>query len=139
MLINEFFSYGRDSLVPYIETILNAVFKTGIFPENWSVGLLVPLYKKVSIRIPDNYRGITLLSALGKLFNRTLNNRLNEWAEKCGVYTEAQGEFRARHGTVDNIFILHSTISATINSMKTLYTAFIKFSQAFDYGIRDSL
>ena len=55
-------------------------------------------------------RGITLLSTLGKLFTRVINNRLSQWAEEYSVYIEAQAGFRSGMGTVDNIFVLHGLI-----------------------------
>ena len=54
----------------------------GYFPENWSEGFIVPIFKKGDINEVSNYRGITLLSTLGKLFTRILDNRLNKWAEE---------------------------------------------------------
>jgi hypothetical protein len=42
-------------------------------------------------------------------------------------------------GTVDNIFVLHGLISHMINNGKNLYCAFIDFSKAFDYVVRDNL
>ena len=51
---------------------------------------LSPLHKKGDRLNPDNYRGITLLSVLGKLFTRVLNNRLDKWAEDYKIYIEAQ-------------------------------------------------
>jgi hypothetical protein len=53
-----------------------------------------------------NYRGITRLSTLGKLFTRLLHNRLSNWAENNSVYVEAQAGFRAGLGTVDTLFAL---------------------------------
>ena len=65
------------------ETLLvlfNKLFDMGYFPETWSDGYVIPLHKKGSINDVNNYRGITLLSTLGKLFSRLINNRLSEWA-----------------------------------------------------------
>jgi len=62
---------------------------------------------------------------------------LNNWAEKYHVYIEAQAGFRGKMGTVDNIFVLHSAIMHLINNGKKLYTAFVDFTKAFDYLVRD--
>ena len=70
-------------------------------------GFVVPLHKTCSLNNANNYRGITLLSTIGKLFSRVLNNRLNSWADKYSVYIEAQAGFRSNMGTVDNMFVLH--------------------------------
>ena len=42
-------------------------------------------------------------------------------------------------GTNDNIFVLHSLITHIINSNKQLFCAFIDFSKAFDYVVRDNM
>ena len=65
----------------------------------------MPLHKKGDINKVENYRGITLLSTLGKLFSRILNNRLTDWAEEYHIYVEAQAGFRKNMGTIDNIFL----------------------------------
>ena len=88
---------------------------------------------------PENYRGVTLLSTLGKLFTKILNSRLTEWAENYGVYIEAQAGFRSKMGTTDNIFVLHGLITHLINEGKKLYCAFVDFRKAFDFVNRDIL
>ena len=138
-IINEFFKYGTDNLVSYVCKLFNAVFSSGYFPSKWSEGYIVPLHKKGSINEVENYRGITLLSVFGKLFSRVLNNRLSAWAEDYHIYIEAQAGFRKEMGTIDNIFILHGLIKHFINESKRLYVAFIDFTKAFDYVVRDSL
>ena len=50
----------------------------GNFPEKWSEGFIIPIFKKGDVNEVLNYRGITLLSTVGKLFTRILNNRLNK-------------------------------------------------------------
>ena len=49
----------------------------------------MPLHKKGSVENVENYRGITLLSVIGKLFTNILNTRLIDWAENYQVYVEA--------------------------------------------------
>ena len=57
------------------------MFDIGYFPEAWSEGFIVPLHKKGDLDDPNNYRGITLLSTIGKLFSKIINSRLNMWGE----------------------------------------------------------
>ncbi len=87
----------------------------------------------------ENYRGITLLSTLGKLFTRVINNRLTEWAEEYHIYVESQAGFRSGMGTTDNIFVLHNLITHILNKKGILYTAFVDFTKAFDFVVRDNL
>lgn len=126
-------------LVPTLCILFNKLFEIGFFPERWSEGYIIPLHKKGSQNDVENYRGITLLSTLGKLFTRVINNRLSEWAENYFILIEAQAGFRTGMGTVDNIFVLHGLISHILNHGKKLYCAFIDFSKAFDYVVRDNL
>ena len=136
-IINEFFIHGASILLPYLNKLFNLVFNQGYFPVCWSEGYIVPIYKKGSLNNVENYRGITLLSVLGKLFTRVLNNRLTEWAENYYVYIEAQAGFRSHMGTVDNIFVLHGLITHLINEGRKLYCGFIDFTKAFDFVSRD--
>ena len=138
-LINEFFINGTHVLCPTMLILFNKLFSMGYFPETWSDGYVIPLHKKGSINDVNNYRGITLLSTLGKLFTRLINNRLSDWAENYSVLIEAQAGFRPDMGTVDNIFVLHGLISHFLNRGKKLYCAFIDFTKAFDYVVREIL
>ena len=138
-LLNEFFVYGINILPKYLSKLFNAIYDSGHFPTCWTDGHIVPIHKKGSFNTVENYRGITLLSTLGKLFTRILNNRLTDWAENYQVYIESQAGFRSNMGTVDNIFTLHGLLTHVINQEKKLYCAFIDFTKAFDYINRDIL
>ena len=130
--------YGNKYLSPTPCNSFNKLFEIGYFPESLTEGYIIPLHKKRSINEAENYRGITLLSVLGKLFPRVLNNKLSEWAEHYFILIETQAGFRSNMNTVDNIFILHSLISHMINQGKKLYCAFIDFTKAFGYVVRDN-
>ena len=123
-----------------MHTLLIKVFDTGVFPDSCVDGFIVPLHKNENVGNVENYRGIALLSVIGKLFTSILNTRLNEWAEQYQVYVEAQSGFRKGMSTIDNIYVLHSLITHCINGKKKkLYSAFIDFKKAFDFVVRDIL
>ena len=72
------------------------------------IGKIIPLYKgKGDIKKAGNYRGITLLSCLGKLFTSMLNRRLTKFLEQNNVLHENQAGFRKGYGTVDHILYLN--------------------------------
>jgi hypothetical protein len=69
------------------------------------------IYKgKGDKRDPDNYRGISLLSTLSKVYTGVLTRRLKDWLERRGVISEWKVGFRKGRRMVDNIFILRTTI-----------------------------
>ena len=52
---------------------------------------------------------------------------------------EAQSGFRKHKGTIDNIFVLHGVIDHLLNENKKMYAAFIDFTKAFDYVVRENM
>ena len=93
--------------------------------------------KKLDVNNPDNYRGITLLSHMSKLFTSILNERLLSWGDLNSVVTDAQFGFKPGSGTRDAIFVLHSLISKTLMEKKRLYCCFVDYRKAFN-GIQQN-
>ena len=88
--------------------MFNLVLNSGIIPESWKIGSIIPIYKnKGDIKSPENYRPITLVSCIGKLFTAILNKRLTDFIESNSLLNCNQAGFRKKHSTVDNIFVLH--------------------------------
>ena len=99
----------------------------------------MPLHKKGSLDDVSSFRGITLLSTLGKLFTRILNSRLTSWAEEYYIYIETQAGFRAVMSTVDNVSVLHGIINHLLSKGEKLFCAFVDFTKAFAYVVRDAI
>ena len=77
-IINEFLKNSPKEMIRLICSYFNLILNTGTVPDTWTIGLIVPIYKnKGDIHDPDNYRGITLLSCIGKLFTMVINSRLS--------------------------------------------------------------
>ena len=94
-----------------IVRLFNVILYTGIFTEQWSVGILKPLYKNTGAKDnPNNYRGITILSCLCKLFSNCLNCRLPRFVEVNQTIGPEQAGFRSGFSTTDHMFALKSLI-----------------------------
>ena len=63
LVINEFIKCTLDKMCPRYVKLFNLIHKSGYIPEDWVIGIIVPIYKnKGSAVDPSNYRGISLLS-----------------------------------------------------------------------------
>ena len=98
-----------------------------------------PLFKKGDHEIPDNYRGISLLSICSKLYSYILNKRLTCWIDDNNLLSETQAGFRKTYSTTDHLFTLLVLIQQQLLCHKELYVAFIDFGKAFDTVIRTKL
>lgn len=105
------------------------VFASGYFPSAWSDAILVPVFKSGEVNDPSNYRGISLISSLGKLFTTT---RLLKWASNNDILTDAQFTFRNGYCTTDAIFSVYSFIQNTMCNGKRLYCCYVDYQRAFD-------
>ena len=131
-ILNEYLSTGRMYLIPILCKLFNNVLNTGIFPEIWVKSIIIPVFKKGDINDPKNYRGISLVSHIGKFFTTLINKRLLEWSDQNNILTDAQFGFRPGFGSTDAIFALHSLINSTLRKGKRLYCCFVDYSNAFD-------
>ena len=86
-----------------------------MYPISWTKGAIVPIYKKGDKSDPSNYRGITLINIVAKLFSLVLRNRINTWCENENIYRNEQFGFRNNSSTADCIFILHTIIQNVIS------------------------
>ena len=119
--------------------LFNKILKMGNFPEEWNYGLIKLIHKGNHIYDPNNYRGITLNSCLGKLFCTIRYNRLATIFELENIYCKEQGGFRKKHRTTDHIFILRKIIRQYTTQSKILYTCFVDFQKTFDSVWRKAL
>ena len=139
-ILNEHIKSTVNLLLPIYTQLFNTILDTGIFPESWALGDILPIYQnKGNMKLPENYRPITLLSCLGKLFAAVLNNRLSNYVEKYEIICHNQAGFRKGLSTIDNLFIIQSLIEISKSYKNKLFCAFVDFKQAFDNVWRDGL
>ena len=89
----------------------NMIIDAGNIPKSWLLVLSNLCTKnKGDPTLPENYRPITILSCMDKLFTAILNTRLNTFLEVNSILNETQCGFRASYSTSDNVFVIHALI-----------------------------
>ena len=84
---------GGVTALEWLVRVFNICFMLSIVPVDWVIACMVPLYKgKGDVHECRNFRGISLLSVVGKVYGRILINRIRDKAEN--VITEVQSGFR---------------------------------------------
>ncbi len=107
---------------------------------DWYRSVLVLLHKKGSKTEPLNYRGISLLSCVSKLFTAVLNKRLLAYVIDKKILSENQLGFVPGNRTSDAHIILQNLIQKyCYKQNKRLYSCFVDFSKAFDNISREGL
>ena len=96
-VLNEHIKSTVNIMLPIYVKLFNIVFDTGVIPESWLTCNILPIYKnKGDTQNPENYRPITLLCCLGKVFTGILNNRLNDYSNDKHIISDVQAGFRKR-------------------------------------------
>ena len=126
-------------ILSYLHKLFNSILSKGEYPKLWSKTVIVPIHKKGSISNPDNFRGISLISVLSKVFSSIIDDRLLTWLEDRQIIVEAQAGFRKGYSTLDNMFVLHGIVHKYLSRRRKLYCAFIDFKKAFDTVNREAL
>jgi hypothetical protein len=106
----EYLKYGGDALRGQVYAVVRQMWNQAIeapagregkeWPQEWNIGLVVPLWKRKGLRTDKNtWRGITLLSVGSKLMARVVASRASRWTDPW--LHEAQTGFRRGRGTDD--------------------------------------
>ena len=120
---------GVGKINNYYEDIFSVIWQEEIVPRQWREGLIVNIFKKGDREDPANYRGITLLSVVGKVFCKILNNRLVQCLDKEGALHEGQAGFRINRSCMDNVYTLNEIVQGRLREDMFSYLPLICLAQ----------
>ena len=112
--------------------IINQSLCTEIFSDRLKVAEVIPLYKKDDSHIVDNYRPISLLPVLSKVFERAAFYQLYDYMQRNTLLYAYQYGFRKLHSTEVASVELVDRIRHDIDNGKIPISAFLDLSKAFD-------
>ncbi|KAK6730865.1 hypothetical protein RB195_007371 [Necator americanus] len=117
--------------------IIRSIWIDERIPDSWRYAIIIPLYKKLSVTDPRNYRGISLLRVMYKVLERIILDRLIKHREE--TTRDEQAGFRPGRSTIDQVFIVRRVIEIWQRYSKPMQLAFLDFEAAFDSPHRGRL
>ena len=118
-----------------ITSLFNLILSSASYPISWSRAKLFMLFKRGNRKDPNNYRGISVINSIAKLFDMVLCNRLELWFKP---YREQAGAQRGR-GCIEHIVSLRLLTDYAKKKKKKLFITFVDFSKAYDLVPRHML
>ena len=113
--------------------LFNKCLKESCFPDCWKVSSVVPVFNNVGERsTAKNYRPVSLLSVVRKVFEKLVNNRIVDHLEKCGLFSDFQYGFRSSRSTADLLTVVSDRIARAFNRSGATRAVALDISKAFD-------
>ena len=139
LISNEILKATSDIISPFLVALFNKILELETFPEDWSLGLILPLFKSGDALDVNCYRGITIISCLSKLFMLLMNNRLQLFCDKHNIIHYNQIGFRKHFRPSDHVLTVKTLIDQSIRNGGQLHVCFVDFRKAYDTVWRDGL
>ena len=139
------------AVIKPLTLIINQSLATGVFPDSLKIAKVVPLYKKDDKLIMDNYRPVSLLTSISKVFEKIVHNQLSKYFKDNELFYKSQYGFRDEHSTELASVELIDQVMSSFEKRYTPIAIYMDLSKAFDtldhkillkkleyYGIKDT-
>ena len=138
-------------IVDQLVHICNLCIDKATWPDALKIAEVIPIHKSYEKHIPTNYRPVSLISNIAKIFEKFINNRITNFINWCNLLTKNQYGFRKNRSTKDALFQLSNMIYNNLDTSTPIVITFLDLAKAFDtvqhqilldklynYGIRGS-
>ena len=124
----------KEILALNICNLFNKIIRTGQIPDQWKVSKIIPLHKKGDVTEIENYRPISNICSLAKIFEKSILLKLSQIESKNNVdLTGAkQHGFKKNHSTITAMLEIQDLIGSAVDNGKYAAMISIDLSAAFD-------
>ena len=121
-----------SDIIHILTGIINQSLCTGIFPDSLKLAKITPIFKKDNPHIADNYRPISLLPAISKVFEKVVYIQVYNYLVENNLLYESQYGFRKHHSTEFAALEITDKISSQLDQGKLPLAIYLDLSKAFD-------
>ena len=134
MITGQMIRLCGDSLVLPLRLLFTNMLRTSSFPSMWKLANVTPVFKKNDKQLIKNYRPISLLPLLSKIFEKILFDKIYEHLTKNNLITPNQSGFRPGDGCINQLLYLVTEIYESFESpdSREVRAVFLDISKAFD-------
>ena len=129
---SKFIKPVSEYLVSPLTHIINSCIESSIFPDDWKISRICPVPKVNDPQPLIDYRPISILPILSKVFERVILQQLSDHIETKAIYLESQSGFRKSHSTTTMLLKLKDDIKTAMSRGEVTLSIFADFSKAFD-------
>ena len=130
---SECIKQGGYPLVRCITRLFNIMTKLEYIPKQFKQGLLIPIPKGTKNQsYQDNYRGITLLTVISKMYEKCFMSRVEKWAKDKGVIIDIQGAIKEKCSSIHTGWMVKEVIAERDGKDKNTHLGLLDIRKAFD-------
>ena len=147
---NRLLKYLKNELCKPICNIVNQCFHTGTFPDKLKTAKVTPIYKKDEETLLSNYRPVSILPSVSKVFEKIIYNQLYQFFTDQKLFYQSQYGFRQNHSTELAAIELVQKLTSEMDNNEIPINIYLDLSKAFDtldhsilleklkiYGVKD--
>ena len=112
--------------------IFNESLWRGVFPERWTAARVTPIFKSVQQSDMNNFRPISVLSGVSRLFEKVVHDQLFKFLTANNLLSDNQFAYRKLHSTITSLMNLTDTRYKNIDERKINISLFLDLSKAVD-------
>ncbi len=121
-----------NTLAVPLTDIYNKSMNDMVFPDDWKLSHISPVYKKAFRHIKENYRPVSLLACMSKPMERIIYNSMYAFFKSLGLLTTRNSGFKERDSTINQLIHLCHNIYQGLDNSKDVCLVFLDVSKAFD-------
>ena len=111
--------------------LFNTSIETSQFPDSWKVARITPIFKDGDRTEKSNYRPISVLPVISKLFEKLAFNQLYQYMKENGLFTCEQSGFLRLHSTITCLLKMSDDWNNGLDLGKLVGLVFIDLKKAF--------
>jgi len=119
-----------SSLTLPVSTIFSQSLRDGIFPSVWKIASITPVHKSGNIHNVENYRPVSILSSLGKIFESLIYDAI--YPALHHIISEHQHGFVKKRSTTTNLMTFTNSVITKLEKRHQIDAIYVDFSKAFD-------
>lgn len=112
--------------------IINLCFRQGCFPDKLKIAKVIPIFKSGDLEDENNYRPISILPSISKVFEKAIVHRLKGFLEDFNLLSDNQFGFRNNKSTEKAIMQFTSKVYSNLERKRYVAGIFLDLSKAFD-------